>query len=157
MVSHLIDGMDSSSSVQLLRSQNNKGDSALHEALRYRRPHVAKLLIEKDPHLCLLVNKAGESALCLAVTKGYTDVVFHLFDSCPSAACDGPKGWTSVHASILKNEDTCNASMVDLLLQHDASLAYIQDRDGWSPLHVATYPWSEYQYFDNKTMVENII
>ncbi|KAJ4964583.1 hypothetical protein NE237_016432 [Protea cynaroides] len=215
VVSHLIDRMTSSGSFQLLKSQNNKGDSALHEALHNCHPHVAKLLIKKDPHLSLLVNKANESPLFLAVTKGYTDVVFHLLDSCPSASCDGPKGWTALHASMLENEgflhpdelyhgrstdhyflwasfglvgsymtekllkvkpklgrvvdiygrtpfhyavDTCNVLMVDLLLQHDASLAYIQDKNGWSPLHVAAHLWSsQYSEDDRKKVVEKII
>ncbi|KAJ4965831.1 hypothetical protein NE237_017680 [Protea cynaroides] len=229
VVSHLIDRMDSSGSFQLLRSQNNKGDSALHEALRYRHPHVAKLLIKKDPYICLLANKSSESPLFLAVTKGYTDVVFHLLNSFQSAACecpngwkrqvlhasssaasdglegfeaqvlnsspllayDGPKGWTALHAAVWETKglvgsymtekllkvkpelgrvadiygrtplhyavDMCNALIVDLLLKHDASLAYIQDRDGWSPLHVAAHLWSWSQSYDNETMIENII
>ncbi|KAJ4970544.1 hypothetical protein NE237_003643 [Protea cynaroides] len=150
VVRHLIDKMTSSpSSVDvnvehgttrafyLLGSQNHKGDTALHEALRYCRCTVAKLLIRKDPDLCRRVNRVNESPLFLAVIKGYLDVVHTILHFSPSPACGGPKGWTALHASTMVNNEFIGSYITEKLLQVKPELARVKDINGKTPLHYA--------------------
>ncbi|KAJ4972203.1 hypothetical protein NE237_005302 [Protea cynaroides] len=151
VVRHLIDKMTSSSSlldvniekdgatkaVHLLRSQNHKGNTALHEALRYSRRDVAELLIRKDPDLCSCVNKVKESPLFLAVIQGYRDIVDQVLHVSPSPACGGPQGWTALHASTMVNNEFVGPYMTEKLLQVKPELARVKDFRGMTPLHHA--------------------
>ncbi|KAI8012178.1 Uncharacterized protein LOK49_LG06G02827 [Camellia lanceoleosa] len=76
---------------------NDDGDTALHDAVRYRQPDLVRLkpfkprplpqpflrpkpdrvrlLIEEDPEFTYLANNAGESSLYIAAEGGYLEVM----------------------------------------------------------------------------------
>lgn len=57
-----------------LNAQNNKGATALHNALRYGNTDVARLLIKKGANYEITDNN-GETAVDIAVAKGYDTVL----------------------------------------------------------------------------------
>lgn len=59
----------------LSRATNERGNTALHEALINGRDSIAKYLIQKDPEVSHYQNKEGESALYLAAKAGSADSV----------------------------------------------------------------------------------
>ncbi|XP_030550715.1 ankyrin repeat-containing protein At5g02620-like [Rhodamnia argentea] len=130
---------------------------------------VVKLLIEEDPQLCDITNAADESPLYLAASRGFpytAELMLGAFSL--SSSHKGPKGLTALHAAVywsstwwpkflekrpevIREGDDLgwtplhyfaswdNVEAVGLLLQHDASVAYIADKEGQSALHVAAF------------------
>lgn len=61
--------------VKLLRVRNEKGNTALHEALINQQEGAAFTLIEGDPEVSYFLNAEGESPLYLAAEAGYKRLV----------------------------------------------------------------------------------
>ncbi|GMP56175.1 hypothetical protein CsSME_00020754 [Camellia sinensis var. sinensis] len=90
---------------KMLRATNDDGDTALHDAVRYRHPDLAilkpfklrpkpdlvRLLIEEDPGFTYRANNADESPLYIAAGRG-------------APAYGGPAGRTALHAHYNKKE-----------------------------------------------------
>ena len=88
---------------QLLRMVNQDGDTALHVAVRYGNFDVVKeLIIENDPaELPMLVNKAGESVLFLAVDRQHYDMASYILSAAPDCSYAGRHGMNVLHALVI--------------------------------------------------------
>ena len=88
---------------QLLRMVNQDGDTALHVAVRYGNFDVVKeLIIENDPaELPMLVNKAGESVLFLAVDRQHYDMASYILSAAPDCSYAGRDGMNVLHALVI--------------------------------------------------------
>ena len=88
---------------QLLSMVNQDGDTALHVAVRYGNFEVVRELInENDPaELAMQVNKAGESALFLAVDSQDYDIASHILRNAPDCSYAGRHGMNVLHALVI--------------------------------------------------------
>ncbi|KAF8369839.1 hypothetical protein HHK36_032138 [Tetracentron sinense] len=146
--------------INILRIQNEGNNTVLHEALRYRHEEVVVELTEWDDELWSIVNEVGESPLYLAAKGGLTEIVRKVLQFYHSYPHGGPEDLTALHAAaiwnkheLIKEKDLYGRTalhyvasyhkygqecdVVKLLLEKDSSVAYIQDKDGRSPLHFA--------------------
>ncbi|KAF3533194.1 hypothetical protein DY000_02043899 [Brassica cretica] len=126
---------------QLLRTTNTQNDTALHVALKSGHVDFSKLLVEQDTGLLDMANNNNESPLYLAIERGLFDIADHILATSPSVSGTGPKGMNALHAAV--DSDIVSAvwlgkvEMTRLLLQQDISAAYISDKEGQCPLHLA--------------------
>ncbi|KAK1308255.1 Ankyrin repeat-containing protein [Acorus calamus] len=146
---------------------NLKGNTALHEALRFRRAKVAVALLEFDPRLADTLNQAGESPLYLACELRMRVAVKRILSCDSTYRTEGPNGRTPLHASanskhfgitrlllkklpyLIKQVDNLGMNALHysactgaikishLLVKTDRSLAYVKDSKGLSPFFVA--------------------
>ena len=89
---------------QLLSMVNLDGDTALHVAVRYDNDEefkIVKELIKEDQELAKYVNKAGESALFLAVDREHYNMASHILSNAPDCSYDGRHGMNAFHALVL--------------------------------------------------------
>ncbi|KAK1295702.1 hypothetical protein QJS10_CPB15g00935 [Acorus calamus] len=147
--------------------RNSKGNTALHESLRFCHANVTTALLELDPGFADSVNLAGESALYLASEVGMTVVVDRILSRGSSFSLEGPNGRTPLHASAIGKHFDITELLLDklpdlinkvdmsgrnalhyaastagflisqLLVQKDRSLSYVKDDDGLAPFFVA--------------------
>ncbi|KAK1308258.1 hypothetical protein QJS10_CPA09g01293 [Acorus calamus] len=80
---------------------NLKGNTALHEAMRFRRTKVAMALLGFDPRLADGLNHAGESPLYLACELRMMVVVESIFSCGSTFRIEGLNGRTPLHASAI--------------------------------------------------------
>ncbi|KAK1283952.1 Ankyrin repeat-containing protein [Acorus calamus] len=90
---------------------NLKGNTALHEAMRFRRTKVAMALLGFDPRLADGLNHAGESPLYLACELRMMVVVESIFSCGSTFRIEGLNGRTPLHASSIsghfaRNDET---------------------------------------------------
>nr|POF20534.1 isoform 2 of protein accelerated cell death 6 [Quercus suber] len=103
---------------QLLSMVNKNRDTALHVAVRYCNFEVVKELInEKDP--AELVNKAGESALFLAVERQRYDIASHILKKAQTCSYAGRDDMNVLHALAFCTSD-CKC-FSNLLLKYFSS------------------------------------
>ncbi|OEL14389.1 hypothetical protein BAE44_0024592 [Dichanthelium oligosanthes] len=117
--------------VKLLRAKNHRGETCLHEAVRWGHTMIVRKLIEGDaklddvttPVLVEITDDDGASPLYLATTLRRDDIVKCLTDNAykykDRVSCDGPAGKTALHAAVLLSKVDC------------------KDSQGWSPIHAA--------------------
>ncbi|RWW49079.1 hypothetical protein BHE74_00044796 [Ensete ventricosum] len=132
---------------------NNVGNSALHEAARNGHASFVEELMARVPGVLAVTNNVNDvSPLYMAVESGSASIVRRLL-AAPEASCDGPNGRTALHSaqrgSLTRKADTAglvplhfaaargDLEMVRLLLENDASTAYLRDNGGASAIHVA--------------------
>ncbi|KAJ0966136.1 hypothetical protein J5N97_027274 [Dioscorea zingiberensis] len=150
--------------LDVVRTRNVHGETALHEASRSGHVQVVENLLAADVELASFVSDAGISPLYLAVMRKSQRTVKALLQYSSSVA--GPVGQTALHASVVRCQvitrmlldwnpilarlvDESNntplhyiafdgdSSMARVLLEHDASTAYISNIDGYFPIHIA--------------------
>lgn len=110
---------------------DDKGNSALYLALRYKSLKVARLLIE-DPHIHLdQLNPAGENALMIASLQGDLDIVKLMVAK--GAEINKP-GWTPLAYAASKG----HTDIVEFLLDHSAYIDAAAP-NGTTPLMMAAY------------------
>ncbi|RVW26965.1 Ankyrin repeat-containing protein [Vitis vinifera] len=120
----------------MLRTMNQEGDTALHEAVRYRHPKVVKLLIKEDAKFTYGPNHKGNTPLYMAAERGFDDLVdIILENSVTSSDHRGLKGRTALHAAVISK----HPEMVYKILEWKKELIKEVDDNGWSPLHCAAY------------------
>ena len=64
--------------MNLSRRQNSEEDTALHVAVLKGEKNIVKLLIDDDPTLALMINKAEESPHFLAVDREFYDIAWEI-------------------------------------------------------------------------------
>ncbi|CAL5405666.1 unnamed protein product [Camellia sinensis] len=154
---------------EILRMRNKWGNTVLHEAVRNHSIRVTEFLMKVDPGLACFKNNMCESPLYLTARDGMLEIVNLLLMAAHSSAYGGSDGQTALHAAIaerhfdviealvrakpelIKEADHHGrtplyyaASMgdhrtVQRLLQLDTDIAYMSDKEGLSPFHVAAY------------------
>lgn len=87
---------------KLLRLVNNKGNTALHEAVLNGYHDIAELLIKEDQTLTSFENEAGESPLFLAVDGGFKKIALRVLDTFPNCSISGRNGMTVMHAAVIR-------------------------------------------------------
>ncbi|KAK1308829.1 hypothetical protein QJS10_CPA09g01307 [Acorus calamus] len=87
---------------------NLKGNTALHEAMRFRRTKVAMALLGFDPRLADGLNHAGESPLYLACELRMMVVVESIFSCGSTFRIEGLNGRTPLHASAISGHFVSN-------------------------------------------------
>ena len=104
-----------------VQSNSMEGATPLVIALQYRHPHIALLLLEDgrpDPHLDAQVPTDDSSALLVAVTSGYTEVVARLLERGADPNISTRRGVTPLAQAAARRQDT----LVELLLRAGASV-----------------------------------
>ncbi|KAI9195687.1 hypothetical protein LWI28_017190 [Acer negundo] len=120
---------------QMLRMTNNKGNTALHEAIRHKSVRMVKILVKEDPDFSHPANNCGETPLYIATENGFLDGVVQMLETCTSVTHEGPNGKTALHAAVRTN----SRGLTRKLLEKKESLIKEIDDYGWTPLHYAAY------------------
>ncbi|KAL8511168.1 hypothetical protein ACS0TY_017842 [Phlomoides rotata] len=119
----------------LLRATNNRGSTALHEALSNGWSCIAEYLIEEDPELSYYRNKDGESALYLAAKAGFADCVTLILRlSTDEERTDVLFKKKSPIQAAIKGK---RREMLEAMLNTKPSLVQLRDGEGKTPLHYA--------------------
>ncbi|KAJ3670389.1 hypothetical protein LUZ60_010713 [Juncus effusus] len=144
---------------EMVRERNCHGEAALHEAARHHHQDIINELMTVDPELAYDVDNYGISALEVSLARGNNEMVEILSDQWINARiCSSRPDRSnymensgnaqnkinmSASVDILRSPpihlvaSVGNTDGAKLLLQKDASLAYLQDSDGLFPIHVA--------------------
>uniref|UniRef100_A0A2N9GI56 PGG domain-containing protein n=1 Tax=Fagus sylvatica TaxID=28930 RepID=A0A2N9GI56_FAGSY len=149
---------------QLLRMVNLERDTALHVAVQYGNFEVVKELIKEDPELAKYENKAGESALFLAVDRERYDIASHILSAAPDyCSCAGRHGMNVLHALVIHTSNyivtrdrEVNRELRPLrifgIIPEDFVREVMKknlftitqgDDSGWTPLHIAAQMGNE--------------
>ena len=91
---------------QLRSMLNLYGDTTLHIAVRYGKFEIVKELIKEDTEMAKHENKAGESALFLAVDKQRYDMASYILSAAPNCSYAGRHGMNVLHALVI-HTSTC--------------------------------------------------
>ncbi|CAL4906296.1 unnamed protein product [Urochloa decumbens] len=165
MVSHLIALAGRDSKLKLLRMENKRHETALHEAVRIedgrilkvkdrRRPsldavpatdedsksppeekNLVKLLMDADPELANHPAQ-GISPLYLAILLEKDTTAVTLYEkSGGNLSYSGPDGQNALHVAVLR---ATNTVMIEELLEWNKSLITQGDKNGSMPLHFAS-------------------
>ncbi|PRQ30669.1 putative ankyrin repeat-containing domain, PGG domain, protein accelerated cell death 6 [Rosa chinensis] len=123
----------------LLRMTNLEMDTALHVAVRYGHLGVVVLLMEADPELYCLTNRADESVLFLAARKGSAEIALYLLNKSPVCPCfRGTNGVTALHAAVTRSNLT-SKGIVRTMVSKNPEMIKNVDALGWTPLHYAAF------------------
>jgi hypothetical protein len=120
MISCLIDlvaNTDEASVKALARTQNKRGETALHQAVRAAKNKVACIdhLMDVDPELACIPlphhqeeeDAAGASPLYLAISLGEIEIAQHLYvKSKGKLSYSGPHGRNVLHAAVRRGQGT---------------------------------------------------
>ncbi|KAM3399674.1 hypothetical protein ACQJBY_004848 [Aegilops geniculata] len=118
---------------ELLRKENGLKETALHDAVRIGRKDIVGSLMEADPELANY-PKEGNSPLYLAILVRRGAIAGTLYDmSNGNLSYSGPNGQNALHAATLKGR-----GLTELVLNWNNSLSTHGDRDGSTPLHLAS-------------------
>ncbi|XP_022722162.1 ankyrin repeat-containing protein At5g02620-like [Durio zibethinus] len=163
-------GLDATGARQMLRMRDEEENTAFHLAARYGHLDVLRLLVKEDPDFAFSANTSGETPLYLAAEGGYHGMVTEMLDNCKSTVYGGPNGRTALHAAVLAGDEKTVRKLIEakmqltkqtddngrtplhyaahfgkrsiakVLLENDASAAYISDKErGMSALHMAAW------------------
>ena len=89
---------------ELLRMENLEKNTALHEAIKNGHYDIMQLLIREDRDLTSLTNNAGESALFLAVDRGFYKIAIHILEAVPECSNVGRKSMNVLHAAVIRTQ-----------------------------------------------------
>ncbi|KAJ9159282.1 hypothetical protein P3X46_024797 [Hevea brasiliensis] len=128
-------GAEVSTSDKMLKKTSTDEDSALHEAVRNNHPQVVEILIRENPEFANITNAAGESPLYLAAVRESNSTASKILEICLSPAYTGPKARTALHEAVISGD----ADLTRKILDKNSSLTRDQDKEGWTPLHYASY------------------
>ncbi|XP_062217655.1 ankyrin repeat-containing protein At5g02620-like [Phragmites australis] len=118
---------------EVVRKENGRKETALHEAVRLGSKHTVELLMAADSELASF-PKEGTSPLYLAILLERIDIVQSLYVmSGGNLSYSGPNGQNALHAAVLRGQD-----MTEMLLRWNIGLAIQGDQNGSTPLHFAT-------------------
>ncbi|CAN6221312.1 unnamed protein product [Urochloa humidicola] len=129
------DGREQSQRKAMVRMQNKRGETALHEAVRFGRTtglRMVKDLMAVDKELARVVARDGTSALYLATSLHYNRIVRELIHQDKELAFSGPLGQNALHPAVLHSK-----KMTTALLRLNRDLTKQQDLSGSTPTHFA--------------------
>ncbi|KAK1283954.1 hypothetical protein QJS10_CPB21g00830 [Acorus calamus] len=116
---------------------NLKGNTALHEAMRFRRTKVAMALLGFDPRLADGLNHAGESPLYLACELRMMVVVESIFSCGSTFRIEGLNGRTPLHASSISGHFASRPHTTCMILDYCPDVGELRDRCGRNALHIS--------------------
>lgn len=123
--------------VRFMRERNLvNGYTALHEAVRYNRLEVVKVLVEEDT---LITNVSdsflGSTPLYVAACRGYLDLVIAICQTYAAPGYGGPHDTTALHGAVINGREEC----VAFLLRWKISMIAKEDEYGRTAFHYAAY------------------
>ncbi|MCD7459340.1 hypothetical protein HAX54_040667 [Datura stramonium] len=98
----LLGGVAAGEETPLMRMTDEKGDTALHKAVRTGCVDTVRLLVKEDPEFEFPANNAGETPLYLAGESGSFNCLLEILESCNRPTYNGPCGRTALHAAIIQ-------------------------------------------------------
>ncbi|KAL6606462.1 hypothetical protein ACP70R_042115 [Stipagrostis hirtigluma subsp. patula] len=162
MISHLVALVTSAEAAgdemavkEFVRTRNEHGETALHQAVRAASEAVIDKLMSVDPELACVPHEDGASPLYLAISLGDMDIARHLFDASKGRlSYSGPHGRNVLHAAVSRGQDALpmllewftddiqqgqwdghSISRVNLLSQ--LTIQRDKHQNGSTPLHLA--------------------
>uniref|UniRef100_J3MWL5 Uncharacterized protein n=1 Tax=Oryza brachyantha TaxID=4533 RepID=J3MWL5_ORYBR len=88
----------------VVREQNERGETILHEAVRRADKDMVRQLMSLDSTLALVSSQEDASPLYLAISLGYHDIAQMMYNkSGGQLSCSGPNGQNGLHASVLRS------------------------------------------------------
>ncbi|GMY21921.1 protein ACCELERATED CELL DEATH 6-like [Fagus crenata] len=102
----------------LVEQKNSKGNTPLHLAARVDDPQmVVKELIKEDSELAKYENKAGESALFLAVDREHYEIASHILSTAPDyCSYAGRHGMNVLHALVIHTSNYIHGGKLETRL-----------------------------------------
>lgn len=91
----------------MLRLQNKRGETALHEAVRFghkRGKRMVEALMYHDKQLARVVARDGTSPLYLAISLHHNDIAHKLISEDKELAYSGPHGQNALHPAVLHSK-----------------------------------------------------
>uniref|UniRef100_A0A0D3H4U2 PGG domain-containing protein n=1 Tax=Oryza barthii TaxID=65489 RepID=A0A0D3H4U2_9ORYZ len=118
----------------LLRAQNKRGETALHEAIRSNsRDLVVDELLSHDTELARVPGEeGGTSPLYLAISLRRFEVAKKLHERDEQLSYSGPQGRNALHVAVLIGKGP-----TEMILGWNGGLAKQGDEKGRTPLHFA--------------------
>ncbi|CAL5047862.1 unnamed protein product [Urochloa decumbens] len=119
----------------MVRMQNKRGETALHEAVRFGRTtglRMVNALMAVDQELARVVARDGTSVLYLAISLHYNRIARELIRQDKELAFSGPLGQNALHPAVLHSK-----KMTTALLTLNKDLTKQQDLSGSTPTHFA--------------------
>ncbi|KAM3406025.1 hypothetical protein ACQJBY_000209 [Aegilops geniculata] len=118
---------------KLLRRENKIKETALHDAIRIGNKDIVEHLLMADPNLANYPEK-GTSPLYLAILLE-RDIIAHTLHNKTHGNLSycGPRGKNALHAAAFRG-----TGITKLVLKWNNSLTTHGDRDGSTPLHLAS-------------------
>ncbi|KAF3644352.1 putative nitrate excretion transporter 2-like, partial [Capsicum annuum] len=119
---------------QDLRIKNNNGNTVLHEAARFGRLEIVKVLVSLDSEIVLERNNKGETPIYVAAANGEKDVFSLLADNnlCDEFTMTRDDGSNILHAAV---SHECYYFAIQLLKMYP-ELARKHDGKGWTALNI---------------------
>ncbi|XP_015160345.1 uncharacterized protein [Solanum tuberosum] len=119
---------------QDLKIQNKDGNTALHEAARFGRLEIVKVMVSLDSEILFERNSKGETPIYVAAAHGEKEVFTFLADNnlCDEFTMTRNDGSNVLHAAVAHE---CYYFAIQLLKMYP-ELARKQDKKGWSALNV---------------------
>ncbi|KAJ1695546.1 hypothetical protein LUZ63_012244 [Rhynchospora breviuscula] len=117
---------------KMLLKVDERGDNALHHALRNGFEDLAIELLNIEPGLSEQVNKIAESLMHMAARKGYFKVVERLLEI-PDSPDSGPGKYSALHTAVAAG----HTDIIEKLLKGRPKLSHHIDEDGYTPLQCA--------------------
>lgn len=114
------------------RAQNEREETALHSAIRWKKLVVVSQLLSETPDLIDAKNWEDRTPLHLAVINQSIDISKYLLDQGANVNTLGSNGRTSLHLAVSSN----NEKLVTLLLEKGADYNIVS-RDGETPVDLA--------------------
>uniref|UniRef100_A0A0D9XBQ7 PGG domain-containing protein n=1 Tax=Leersia perrieri TaxID=77586 RepID=A0A0D9XBQ7_9ORYZ len=167
--------------VELLRAQNKRGETALHEAIRSSNEE----LVAEDAGLARVPGD-GTSPIYLAISLRELEFAKKRHDKDDQLSYSGPEGRNALHVAVLIGKGPTKMilgwakglakqgdkkgrtplhfaastnrmsmrSMVKVLLEHDISCVYQPDEEGCYPIHVGAALGGLVGFFTVKLMIK---
>ncbi|XP_062230083.1 protein ACCELERATED CELL DEATH 6-like [Phragmites australis] len=119
----------------MLRMQNKRGETALHEAVRFGDRTgicMVKTLMSEDKELARVIANDGTSPLYLATSLDHRSIASELIAQDNKLAYSGPHGQSALHTAVLHSKN-----MTKELLRWNKDLTKELDISGSTPMHFA--------------------
>ncbi|OEL18381.1 hypothetical protein BAE44_0020600 [Dichanthelium oligosanthes] len=131
----LANGCDDQRRKTMVSMQNKRGETALHEAVRFGHKtglRMVEALMDQDKELARVVARDGTSALYLATSLHHTEIARELISQDKELSSSGPLGQNALHPAVLHSK-----KMTTALLKLNKDLTKQQDLSGSTPTHFA--------------------
>jgi ankyrin repeat protein len=115
----------------------------LHFAVMHRLPEMARLLMEHgaDARSGIHPHRDATTALTIAAERGYEDIVAIIQEEEQRRR----EAMSAAHTTVTSAQDELSEAIAEgeektaiASLEHSPALVHAADRDGWTPLHIAS-------------------